>query len=338
MKRRDFLAAVATPLAPAAGRVRIAFLGASHAHGLAKVRVAASLPEFELVGVAEDDPQTRRALESRGVPLLSREAVLRDASIAAIAVESQVADHAAGGLAVLEAGKHLHLEKAPATDMRGLRAILDLAARRRLLVQTGYMWRHNPGISAVVEIARQGWLGEIFRIHAVMNTSAGAGRRSLLSPYRGGIFFELAGHCIDPIARLMGRPERVTPVLQRHGDDALADSTLAVLEWPRAVATISSAMVETGRVIPRVFEVVGKTGSATLTPIEPPVLQLNLPVAAGPYKAGPQTVTFPKYERYIDDFRELAAAIRGEGKLCVTPRQELLAHETLLRASGMPLG
>jgi predicted dehydrogenase len=335
MKRRDFLAAAAAPLVPAPARIRIAFLGASHAHGMEKVRVMGTLPEFELVGVAETNPDVRSALQARGVPLLTRRAVLGDASITAIAVESQVADHAADGRAALEAGKHLHLEKSPAADLEGLRTVLDLAARKRLLVQTGYMWRHNPGINAVLEIARQGWLGEIFRIRAVMNTRAVAGERSLWSAYRGGIFFELAGHFVDPIARLMGRPDRVTPYLQRHGDDALADSTLAVMEWPRALATVSSARVETGRVIPRVFEVVGKSGSATLTPIEPPVLNLTLASAAGPYKSGAQTVTFPRYERYIDDFRELAGAIRGERKLCVTPQEELLAHETLLRACGM---
>ena len=45
-----------------------------------------------------------------------------------------------------------------------------------------------------------------------------------------------------------------------------------------------------------------------------------------------RTVT---YKRYVDDFIELAAAIRGEAKLRVTYEENLLVQEILLRASGM---
>jgi hypothetical protein len=46
-------------------------------------------------------------------------------------------------------------------------------------------------------------------------------------------------------------------------------------------------------------------------------------------------VPLPKYRRYVDDFVELAAAVRGETKLPVTFEEELLVEEALLRASGM---
>ena len=79
----------------------------------------------------------------------------------------------------------------------------------------------------------------------------------------------------------------------------------------------------------------GTKGTAVVNPIEgPPRLRIDLNSAAGSYKAGTQTLTF-SYRRYVDDFVELAAAVRGEVKLRVTPEEDLIVQETLLRASGM---
>ena len=44
---------------------------------------------------------------------------------------------------------------------------------------------------------------------------------------------------------------------------------------------------------------------------------------------------WPKWERFAGEFVELAAAVRGQRQLSVTPEQEIAIHETLLLASGM---
>ena len=67
---------------------------------------------------------------------------------------------------------------------------------------------------------------------------------------------------------------------------------------------------------------------------EPPSLMIDLAKAAGPYRAGAQVIPY-SYTRYVDDFIELAAAVRGERKLSVTADEEFLVQETLLRVSGM---
>jgi hypothetical protein len=43
----------------------------------------------------------------------------------------------------------------------------------------------------------------------------------------------------------------------------------------------------------------------------------------------------PPYKRYVDDFRDLAAAIREGRKLRWTPAEDVAVQETLLLASGM---
>jgi predicted component of type VI protein secretion system len=66
-----------------------------------------------------------------------------------------------------------------------------------------------------------------------------------------------------------------------------------------------------------------------------PTLELDLARAAGPYKAGLQTVPMPEYDRYEGDLAELAAAVRGERPLSVTLDQELLVQRWLLKACEM---
>ena len=85
-------------------------------------------------------------------------------------IESEVKPHARYALEALEAGKHLHLEKPPSENMADMRKILDLARRKKLIVQIGYMWRHHPGMNKVIEAARQGWLGDIYLVRGQMNT------------------------------------------------------------------------------------------------------------------------------------------------------------------------
>lgn len=83
---------------------------------------------------------------------------------------------------------------------------------------------------------------------------------------------------------------------------------------------------------PSMFEVIGSNGTATLGPIEPPVLEFDLADAAGPYKKGRQTVPLPKYERYAPEFAELADAVRKSRALNVTAEEDLRVQEWLVRA------
>jgi predicted dehydrogenase len=85
----------------------------------------------------------------------------------------------------------------------------------------------------------------------------------------------------------------------------------------------------------RTLEIVGTQGTAVVHPILPPALQIDLSSAAGPYRAGVQKFEYPDFRQFVQDFSDLAAAVRGERKLPFTPEEDLLVQETLLRASGM---
>jgi predicted dehydrogenase len=338
MRRRTFIAAGSASLvgAQTAGPIGIGFLGASHSHAEAKLKVVRESRDWKLIGVSETDPKLRDVLAREGVPVLDRDRLLAHPDIRVIAVESAVRDHARDGIAALEAGKHLHLEKAPAQNMRDFQRVVDLASRRKLLLQVGYMWRYHPGVEKALEAARKGWLGNVFLVKGTISNQLAQERRAEWAEFAGGVMFELGGHVIDPLVRLLGKPDKVTPFLRTdNGNDRLRDNTAAFFDWPHAVGIVQGSTMQPGSSRFRSIEIHGTNGSAVLQPIEPPQLSIYLEKAAGPYIVGPQKVEVPPYRRYVDDMAELAAAVRGERDLRVSHAQDLAVHEALLRASGM---
>lgn len=340
MRRREFLACTASAAA-ATGQgkkpIAIGVIGAAHSHADAKIRLLRDSSDWRLAGVSETDPKLRQELQRASIPLMDRSQMLADPDIQAIAVESAVSDHARDGRAVLEAGKHLHLEKAPAVNMADFRTIVDLARSRRLLLQVGYMWRYHPGAEKMLEAARQGWLGDIYLVKATIGNQLGAARRPEWAEFPGGVMFELGCHVIDVLVRLKGKPEKVTSFLRTDGgaSDSLRDNTAAVFEWKDGLGMVQSTTLQPGSSRYRSIEFHGRNGSAVMRPIEPPELQVFLDKPAGPYQAGMQKVPLPSYTRYAEDLAELAAAVRGEKKLRVTAEEDLAVQETVLRASGM---
>jgi predicted dehydrogenase len=343
MNRRRFVtlaasAASAVSLSAADSEpIGIGFLGASYSHFKGKFDVIRESHDFRLIGIAEQDPKIRASLEKAGVHLLSRDELLSHNQIKVIAVESDVPDHAADARAVLMAGKELHLEKAPAYRYSEFEEIVRMARARNRLLQVGYMWRYHPGINKALEAARNGWLGSVYMVRASISNQLEPARRPEWGRFEGGPMFELGGHVIDPMVRLMGRTERVHTILQKELplDDKLHDNTLATLEWDHAIGMVHACNLQADSNRYRAFEIFGTNGCAVVNPIEPPGMTIDLAKAAGPYQKGVQTLPMSSYRRFVDDFADLAAAIRGEHPLQTTPDQDLLVEEMLLRCSGM---
>jgi len=344
MTRREFIQlsglsglAAASPLMgaePSPRRVHIGFLGVAHSHGAPKLRLAQTGADWELVGLAEDNPALRNTHSAAGVRLVPATELVRQCEV--IAVESANADHFRHARLALEAGCHVHVEKPPATTVEELRELLDLAAARKRLFQTGYMWRYHPGFAKLFEAVRNGWLGDVSLVRATMNSSyqTDAARREL-STLPGGGMMELGCHVIDQMVRLLGAPAAVTTTHRTHGAaDTLVDNSVAVFEFPRALGIVHINLLQPGAGAHRTFEVIGSKGMATLRPIEPPALEFDFAAAAGPYKRGRQTVPLPKYERYKPEFADLADAVRNNRALNVTPTEELRVQDWLVRACG----
>jgi predicted dehydrogenase len=113
---------------------------------------------------------------------------------------------------------------------------------------------------------------------------------------------------------------------------------LAVLEYPKATATVKSSAVEIDGGARRQLTVCGTEGTLHIQPLDSPSARLALSKPRGEYKAGYQDVTFPKYVRYVDDAADMARVIRGEKEFGFSYEHDLTVQTSLLTACGLPLG
>jgi predicted dehydrogenase len=325
-------------------RIRIGQIGTAHAHAGGKMETMRASSDFEVVGIAEPDEGRRAALATSktyaGVPVMTEEELLNAPGVQAVAVETEVKDLVLTAARCIAAGKHIHLDKPAGESLPALRRLLDDATARKLTVQMGYMLRYNPAFELCRKLIREDALGEVFSIEAAMGKLQGDAERRALAPYRGGAMFELGCHVIDSVVAILGRPEKVTPHTRSSSPlkDGFPDNQTAVLEYPSAIVTVRSVLVEWDGGARRQFVVCGTKGTMDIRPIEHPEARLTLSAAHSEYKAGKQTLTFPKGRgRYDGDFEDLAKVIRGEKVPTFTPTHDLAVHETILRASGLPV-
>jgi predicted dehydrogenase len=322
-------------------RIRIGLLGAGHGHAGGKLQVLQASPEFEVVGVAEAHPEVRERSRSQRsfapARWVSEAELLEDRSVVAIAVEGRVQDNLALARRALEAGKHVHLDKPAGASLPAFRAVLGLARKRNLLLQMGYQFRCNAGFAFVREAVRQGWIGEVFSIHgAISSTIASAGRADLAA-FPGGMMFDLGCHLIDALIDLLGRPQSITPFLRHDstGEDTLADNTVAVFQFERAIAILETSAMEIGAGQRRQFAVCGTEGTVILQPFEPPATRLCLREPKAAYAAGWQSIPVENIPRYVRDFEEFAACLRGERQPSYGYEHDEAVQEAVLKASGM---
>ena len=326
-------------------KIRIGQIGTSHAHAAGKMDTMRASEDFEVIGVVEPDAERRAAAEKSktyaGVPWMTEEQLLNADGLQAVAVETVVKDLIPAAARCIAADKHIHLDKPAGESLPAFQRLLDEATRRKLTVQMGYMLRYNPAFALCFQLVREGMLGDIFSIDAAMSKAIGPAERGALMPYRGGSMFELGCHVIDAVVTVMGRPAKVTPFPRSSAPvgDGFADNMLAVLEYPKATVVGRSAMVEIDGGKRRQFVVCGTGGTFDIRPIESPEARLTLEAAHGEYKKGQQTLPFPKTtDRYAGDFADFAKVIRSEKALAFSPDHDLAVHETVLLASGMPVG
>jgi predicted dehydrogenase len=334
--------AAAANAQPPKARIKIGQIGVGHAHA-SKLGVYRASEDYEVVGIVEPDAALRKGAENapayRGLQWMTREELLATPGLQAVMVETRVGDLLDNAEACVAAGKHVHIDKPAGESVPQFQRILETAAKQKLLVQMGYMYRYNPAVVLLREFLKNGWLGEVFEVHTVMSKVIPAAQRKQLAAFRGGMMFELGCHVLDLVIGVLGKPASVAPFIQHASrtEDKLQDNMLAVLSYPRATATVKSSAMEVEGFDRRHLAVCGTEGTFHIQPLDNPKARVSLSRDRGKYRKGPQEVTFPKYSRYVGDAADMARILRGEKASDFPPEHDLAVQETLLRACGLPL-
>ncbi len=329
--------------------VKIGQIGIGHNHASEKMRTLRNLPHlFEVAGVVEEDPVWRERRGNmevyQGLPWMTEEELFNIPGLEAVAVETDGFDLVPTAARCAARGLHMHLDKPGGESLPAFKALLDECERQGLCIQLGYMYRNNPAINLCKHVARAGWLGDIFEIHAVMSRFDGDDYRKWVANFKGGAMYIFGGYLIDIVVALLGRPQNVTSFQNPTRDDGVNDNGFAVLEYPRATASIRASIVEIEGFRRRQLVVCGTRGTVEICPLEhhhtryeldPLHVRLTLAEPCGEYAAGTHLVDVGAINgRYTAQLTELARIIRGEIENPFPPAHEYLVHEALLAASG----
>lgn len=320
-------------------------IGVRHPHAAGKMEAMRNLNDlFRVVGVVEPDSQSRaKASQEKayeGLPWMTEAELLAVPGLKMVAVETRMEDLEATATRVLAAGKHVHLDKPGWEDHAAFRKMRRMAEQAGLTVQMGYMLRYNPAFALLFKAHREGWLGDILEIDASMGKLASADMRVELGRLQGGGMFELAGHLIDAVLTLLGPPDQVISHNRRTRapKDSFADNQLAVLAYPKALVTIRCNHADPFGGPRRRFMVTGSKGTFEIAPLESGKVRLSLDHDAGGYAKGIQEIHCPlPGGRYDGDFIDLAKVVQGAKSLAWNADHDIAVHETLCRASGVPV-
>jgi predicted dehydrogenase len=126
--------------------------------------------QVRFVAVAEPDEGRRlRFADSHAIPaerqFSSWEELAQRPRLAPALVNATMdRDHHASGLAFLESGYHMLLEKPMATTLEQCVELVQTAERRERVLQIGHVLRYAPFFQAIYDIVRSGRLGEIVSV------------------------------------------------------------------------------------------------------------------------------------------------------------------------------
>lgn len=191
-------------------RVGIAGLGRSgwdiHAAGLAELPLT-----FRIVAVA--DMQQSRLDEaadrfgSRGYPAL--DGLLADDDVELVVIATPSHTHAASGLAALDAGKHVVIEKPMAGNVEDLDRLISRADERGLLLTAFHNQRLDPVFLTARDVIESGRIGRPVLIRRTTHRFTRRSDWQTLRAMGGGELANTALHFLDQLLTLIPLTERL---------------------------------------------------------------------------------------------------------------------------------
>ena len=215
--------------------IRIGVLGAGHFGRFHALKLAA---RGVLSGLHDADPARAAAVAAEtGVPALAEADLIARSDAVVVAVPT--AHHHAHGMRVLEAGKHLFVEKPIAATVEQARALVEAAAARRLVLQVGHIERHSAAIRTL-------------RASGAAEAGARFFEATRVAPFRPrgldvSVVLDLMIHDLDLLLDLAGSPLAEVRAVGGAVMTPLPDFAVALLRFESgAAATVTASRVSVG--------------------------------------------------------------------------------------------
>lgn len=105
----------------------------------------------------------------------------------------------------LLAGKHVLCEKPMVLKKTHAEELFDIAKERNLVLMEAIKTAYCPGFNQLINIARNGAIGEIRDVEASFSRITEPGMRETEDVKYGGAFTEFGSYCLLPIIKLLGK-------------------------------------------------------------------------------------------------------------------------------------
>ena len=328
--------------------MKLGMLGMWHTHADGIVRqVAEHSDEFTLAGFYDADPAVVARRRRDWAARIADFRVFREPDqllaepLDGVVVEGRVQENLALANLAIQSGRPVMLEKPAGVRMEEFRGLVDLAQKKHLHVQMIYLFRYMSAVQEMLRLARSGALGDIYEFRARLPKDLPSYDQYVaeLGRYKGGIFFEMAGHAIDLMVAILGKPDSVTPFLAHHHakPGEFVDNGIAMFGFDRAWGIVEVPALE---VAPRArrFEVYGTGGACVIPHLGSGHLANERVQPIEVYRVGAtdwETRELPAATLQIADLRQFAAVVTRLEKPHFSVQHDLNVQDALLRASGM---
>lgn len=155
--------------------------------------------------------------------------VLDDDEVTAVVLATPAATHAPLGRALLEAGKHVMVEKPLALSTADAVALTRLAEERSRVLMVGHTFEYVPAVRKMKEIIDKGELGDVLYLHS---------QRLNLGRIQSDInaFWSIGPHDVSISNYLVGRsPEWVAARGAQYLHESVEDVTFVTVGYPGGV-------------------------------------------------------------------------------------------------------
>lgn len=222
-------------------------IGRTHAEALTRL---AATGTAALVAVQDVRPERAAAFAAtHGARAVTWEEVLADPSVDAVTICTPSGTHADLGIAALEAGKHVVVEKPMDADLARAQRLADAAKRTGLTLAVVSQHRFDPATAAVADVLARGGIGTPvlveasvpwWRSQAYYDADAW---RGTWDGDGGGALINQAIHTVDLMLALAGPVTRVqaTAATRAHTIDVEDVVSAALTFAGGAVGTLSAS-------------------------------------------------------------------------------------------------
>ena len=252
------------------GLIGMGNIGTFHADYLLAGKVART----ELAAVCSTSPHKLDAFKAKSVAVFDdARKLIQSGTVDAVLIATPHPQHPAQGIAALEAGLHVMVEKPLASHKADAERLLA-AARKRPQQIFGAMFqlRTEPRYARIRKLIQGGELGPLIRVNWIITDwfrteayYASGGWRATWKGEGGGVLINQCLHQLDILQWLVGMPARVRGFCQlgRFHNIEVEDSVTVHLEWAGgATGVFLSSTGETPGT--NRFEIVGTRGKLVL--------------------------------------------------------------------------